>query len=89
VRKTIKHIFTEYGSVAVVVYFGIFFAVLFGAWTAIHFGWQPQSVTGNVGAFTAAYLATKVTQPVRIATTLAVTPVAARAYHRFARREPA
>jgi hypothetical protein len=87
VRKTIKNIFTEYGTVAVVVYFGIFFAVLFAAWAAIHLGWQPESVTGNVGAFTAAYLATKVTQPVRIATTLAVTPLAARAYDRFARRD--
>jgi hypothetical protein len=88
-RRTIKNIFTEYGPVAVVVYFGIFFTVLFGAWTAIHFGWQPSSVTGNAGAFTAAYLATKVTQPVRIATTLAVTPVAARVYERFTRRDPA
>jgi len=86
VRKTIKDLLAEYGAVAVVVYFGIFFTVLLGAWTAIHFGWQPSTVTGNAGAFTAAYLATKVTQPIRIASTLALTPLAARVYERFGRR---
>lgn len=88
-RKTIKNIFAEYGPVAVVVYFGLFFTVLFAAWAAIHMGWQPTSVTGNVGAFTAAYLATKVTQPVRIATTLVLTPIAARTYARIANRSGA
>ena len=84
-RKTFKHILTEYGAVAVVVYFAIFFAVLFAFWGAIRLGWHPASVTGNVGAFTAAYLATKITQPLRIAATLAVTPLAARGFERLAR----
>jgi hypothetical protein len=89
VRKTFKHILAEYGPVAVAVYFGIFFSVLLAAWTAIHLGWQPASVSGNVGAFTAAYLATKVTQPFRIAGTLALTPIAARAYEKVIRRNVA
>jgi hypothetical protein len=89
VRKTIQHILAEYGTVALVVYFTIFFVVLFGAWGAIHFGWQPQSVAGNVGTFTAAYLATKVTQPVRIASTLALTPVVAKVYERVVRKRAA
>ncbi len=84
-RKTFKHILTEYGAVAVVVYFAIFFAVLFAFWGAIRLGWHPASVTGSVGAFTAAYLATKITQPLRIAATLALTPLAARGYERMAR----
>jgi ABC-type siderophore export system fused ATPase/permease subunit len=89
VRKTIQHLLAEYGTVAVVVYFTIFFTVLGAAWIAIHLGWRPDSVAGNVGSFTAAYLATKVTQPIRIASTLALTPLAARVYERFARKEPA
>jgi hypothetical protein len=56
---------------------------LFGAWAAIHVGWQPTSLTGSVGTFTAAYLTTKVTYPIRIATTLAVTPVVARYWGRL------
>ncbi len=85
-RKTFKHILAEYGAIALVVYLTIFFLVLFGAWTAIHLGWQPQSVSGNVGAFTAAYLATKVVYPLRIAGTLALTPIVVRVYERMTGR---
>lgn len=83
VRKTFKLILAQYGAIALVIYLVIFFAVLFGAWAAIHLGWRPESVTGNVGAFTAAYLATKVAYPLRIAGTLALTPLVARAYARL------
>jgi len=83
VRKTLKHILTEYGAVAVVVYFTIFFAVLFGFWAAIRFGWRPESTTGSVGTFTAAYIATKLTQPLRIGATLAITPFVAKLYERI------
>lgn len=76
-RKTLKQILAEYGAIAVVVYLGIFFAVLGAAWGAINLGWKPASLTANVGAFTAAYLATKVVQPFRIAATLALTPIIA------------
>lgn len=81
-QKTLKHILGEYGPVAVVTYFAIFFTVLLAAWVALHFGWRPDSVAGNVGTFTAAYLATKLTQPMRIAATLVLTPIVARAYRR-------
>lgn len=82
-KKTLKHVLAEYGRVAVVVYLAIFTAVLGGFWMAIRLGWQPSSAAGSVGAFTAAYLATKVTQPLRIAATLATTPFVARAYERL------
>ena len=85
-RKTIKHILAEYGAVAVVVYFTIFFAVLGGFWLAIRFGWRPESAAGQVGAFTAAYLATKVTQPLRIGATLLLTPLVAKVYERVTGR---
>jgi hypothetical protein len=86
VRKTLKHILTEYGTVAVIVYFTIFFAVLFGFWAAIRFGWRTESTAGSVGTFTAAYIATKLTQPLRIAATLALTPLAAKLYERITGR---
>jgi hypothetical protein len=88
VRKKLKEIFTEYGPIAVVVYLGIFFTVLFSFWGAIHLGWQPKSLTANVGGFTAAYLATKVTQGFRIAATLALTPVVAKVYGRVSGKAP-
>lgn len=86
-RKTIKHILVEYGAIAVVVYLAIFFLVLFGFWTAIRFGWEPASATANLGTFAAAYIATKVTQPLRIMATLAVTPLIAKMYERVTGRQ--
>jgi hypothetical protein len=81
-RKTLKGILAEYGTTALVVYLAIFTLVLTGAWVGISMGWQPTGATANVGAFTAAYLATKVTQPLRIAATLALTPLVARVMER-------
>ncbi|HKP74286.1 MAG TPA: DUF1279 domain-containing protein [Longimicrobiaceae bacterium] len=81
-RRTLKQIAAEYGAVAVVVYLAIFAVVLLGSWAAIHLGWKPRSATGGVGSFAAAYIATKLTQPLRIAATLALTPLVAKAYER-------
>ena len=79
----------EYGAIAVVVYLAIFFVVLFGFWAAIKSGWEPSGAMANVGAFTAAYLATKLTQPLRIIATLAVTPLLARVFERVMGRRAA
>lgn len=81
-KESLQRVMVEYGRVAVVVYLTIFLAVLVGAWAAIHFGWRPESVAGQVGTLTAAYIATKVTQPARIALTLVLTPIAAKVYRR-------
>jgi hypothetical protein len=85
-RKTAKSIFAEYGATAVVVYFAIFFLVLFGFWGAFRLGWRPSSAAGTAGVWTAAYIATKLTQPVRIIATLAVTPFVAKFYERVTPR---
>jgi hypothetical protein len=88
VKKTAQKLLAEYGVVAVIVYFVIFFAVLGGFWLAIRFGWQPSSAAASVGTFAAAYIATKITQPLRIAATLLVTPLIARLYERLRGRPP-
>jgi len=88
VKKTVQKLLAEYGAVAVVVYFVIFFAVLGGFWLAIRFGWKPSSTAGSVGAFAAAYIATKITQPIRIAATLVLTPFVARVYERVTGKSP-
>jgi hypothetical protein len=82
VKKNFQALLAEYGAVFVVVYFAIFFAVLGAFWVGISTGWRPASAVGNVGAFTAAYLATKVTQPIRIAASVALTPLVARLYEK-------
>lgn len=82
----LKHLLAEYGTVALVVYLVLFVATLVGFWSAIQLGWRPESAGGNVGALAAAYLATKVTQPLRIAATLFLTPFIAAGYERIAGR---
>ena len=81
-RKTLKNLVVEYGFTAVVVYLVLFFAVWVGFWAAIRFGWKTDGVAANLGMWTAAYIATKLTQPLRIAATLALTPFVAKWYER-------
>lgn len=87
-RKTLKSVLAEYGPVALVVYLVIFALVLLGSWAAIRMGWRPATAAGGMGTFAAAYLITKVTQPLRIAATLALTPLVARLTRRTPRAEP-
>lgn len=72
-RKTLKNILAEYGAIAVVVYLALFALIFVGAYFAIRLGWTPGSVAGQAGAWTAAYLVTKIAQPLRIAATVLIT----------------
>ena len=82
-----KEIFAEYGTVAIVLYLTIFATTLAGFAVAISFGVAPDSTAGSVGTFAAAWLATKLTQPLRILATLALTPLVAGGLKRL-RRKP-
>ena len=93
-RKTFKELLAEYGVVAVVVYFTIFFAVWIGARAAIQrgvdlraletrVGLSENGFVASIGAWGAAYLFTKLLQPVRIGVTLLLTPFVARLYERM------
>ncbi|HSV12833.1 MAG TPA: DUF1279 domain-containing protein [Tepidisphaeraceae bacterium] len=95
-RKTFKDLLAEYGVVAVVVYFTIFFAVWIGAWAAIQrgvdlralaarVGLSPNGFVASLGAWGAAYIFTKLLQPVRIGVTLLLTPLFAKLYERMRR----
>ena len=90
-RKSInsfRHVLAEYGVVALVLHYVIFGLVLGGAWLAMRAGWQPSSRIAGVGTWAAAYLVTKITQPVRIILTVALTPFVARGYERVTGRRP-
>ncbi len=86
-RKTLQSILAEYGTIALVLYLSIFALVLGGFTTAMWLGWRPTGATGTVGTLTAAYIATKLTQPVRIGATLVLTPIVARLYERATGRQ--
>lgn len=85
-RNTLKQLLVDYGRVAFGVYVAIFLVVMAGAWTAVRLGWQPESATGDMGILAAAYLVTKLTQPVRLAATLVLTPLVAKVQERLGGR---
>jgi hypothetical protein len=72
-RKTLKNILAEYGAIAVVVYLALFTIVFVGSYFAIRLGWTPGSTVGQAGAWTAAYIVTKIAQPLRIGATVVIT----------------
>ena len=79
-----KALLPEYGKIALTTYFSIFFLVLAGFTIAIRLGFRPEegSASGWAGTLAGAYAATKLTQPLRILATLALTPVIARIVRR-------
>jgi hypothetical protein len=86
-KQRMKTLIAESGAIVLWVYFGIFALVLVSTATALKMGVKLDGVAGAAGIWGAAYLFTKLTQPVRIAITLAVTPAVAALLRRF-RRQP-
>lgn len=67
----------EYGNLAVGVYLALFVATLLGFWLAIGAGVEVGGTTAELGRVGAAYAATKLSQPLRIAATAVLTPLLA------------
>ncbi len=74
-KDRMKALLDEYGKVAIATYFTIFFLVLGGFAIAIRFGVKVEGSAGTAGTLAAAWVATKLTQPLRILGTLVLTPV--------------
>ncbi len=94
-RTQYQQLVARYGRVAIITYFSLFFGVLFGFWAAVssgadlvggfeRLGFDASSAVGGSGTMVVAYAMTKLTQPVRIAATVVLTPIIAR----FVGREP-
>lgn len=81
-RERLKHLLAEYGRLALYVYLAIFVVVLAGFALAIQMGIRVESAAGKAGVWGAAWLATKMTQPLRILATLALTPLLAQLLRR-------
>lgn len=86
-RDKLKALLEEYGRVAIWTYLVIWLSVLAGFAIAIKAGAQVSTATGGAGVLLSAWLATKLTQPLRIAGTLAATPLVAAALRKW--RKPA
>jgi hypothetical protein len=82
-KDRLKHLLVEYGSLAIWVYFAIFLLVLVGFAIAIQSGVKVESAAGTAGVWGAAWVSTKLTQPLRILATLVVTPFVMRVARRI------
>ena len=84
--QKLKQTIEEYGRIVIMLYFGIFFLSFCFFWCALTFGVDIKSWSwfsgdfGDIGGAALAYAATKILQPVRIALTLALTPILARVF---------
>jgi hypothetical protein len=74
-KDRLQALMTEYGSLALYVYFIIFAIVLVSFALAIQLGFKTDSTAGTAGTWGAAWVATKLTQPLRIGATLLLTPL--------------
>ncbi|HKY40631.1 MAG TPA: DUF1279 domain-containing protein [Polyangiaceae bacterium] len=76
-REKLKSLLAEYGNVALGTYLVIWVLTLAGFAIAISVGVQVEGAASGAGLAGATWLATKLTQPLRIAGTLALTPIVA------------
>jgi len=83
VKLTWRERLQEYGSIGLVTYFVVFALTVVGFYVAISAGIEIEGVVGESSTWFAAWVATKVTQPIRIAVVLALTPLVAAVWHRL------
>ncbi|MCP3163289.1 hypothetical protein [Myxococcus qinghaiensis] len=73
-----KTLMLEYGPLALVTNYVIFGLVLVGFYFAIKLGFQPSSAGEKAGSWAAAYAASQVVKPLRLAAVFVLTPLIAR-----------
>ncbi len=88
-KQKLEKLAAEYGRIAIATYFTLFGLVLAGFAAALQLGMNVESAQGGAGLFGAAYLATKLTQPLRIGATIVLTPIVARVVRRGRPAPPA
>ncbi len=76
----LKNLLKHYGKVALGVYCVIFVVVYLGFLVSISAGVGETDTAATVGTAGAAWLATKLTQPLRIGATFLLTPLVARLF---------
>ena len=87
-KQRFDALLAEYGKFVLIVYFTVFGLTLAGFAVAIAAGVEVESAKGGAGVLGAAYVATKLTQPVRILITLVLTPVIAKLWAKIRPPKP-
>ncbi len=74
-KEKLQKLMAEYGRIAIAVYLSTFVVTMMGFSIAITQGFEVEGGSSTAGTLGAAWIATKLTQPIRIGVTLALTPV--------------
>lgn len=86
-KARLEKLLAEYGKVALWTYLSISLLTIAGFAIAFASGFSPSSATGMLGVLGAAWVASKATILLRIAITLALTPVVAAVVRRITKRK--
>lgn len=78
-----QELIERFGTAAIAVYLTLFFSTWIGFWFAIRSGISVDGAAAGAGTIGGAYLATKLTQPARIALTAVITPAAVALWQRL------
>ncbi|MEM6731242.1 MAG: hypothetical protein AAF658_06780 [Myxococcota bacterium] len=81
-KARLEKLIAEYGVIAAVLWFTIFGLTWAGFAFAIQAGFEVDGAASTAGVWGAAYLATQFTKPVRLAATLALTPLVGQLWKR-------
>ncbi|WP_164001098.1 hypothetical protein [Pyxidicoccus caerfyrddinensis] len=73
-----KNLLLEYGPLALLMNYVIFGLVIVGFYAAIQLGFQAESTGAKAGSWAAAYAASQVVKPLRLAAVFMLTPLVAR-----------
>jgi hypothetical protein len=73
-----KTLVLEYGPLALVIHYTLFFLTAGGFFIAFKLGFQTESAGATAGTFAAAYVASQAVKPFRLAAVFAVTPMVGR-----------
>lgn len=86
--RRLRQLLAEYASLAIYTYMALFVLVMAGFALAFATGLKVDGSVGKLGVLGAAWVATKLTQPVRIMASVALVPILAR-WFKFKKREVA
>lgn len=89
-KQRLEEHLAEYGPIALVIYLSLSALTILGFYVAIKSGLRSgDSTSGDAGTLLAAWLAAKITLPLRIGATFILTPIAAAVLHKFRPKSPA
>ena len=98
-KERLTLLWKEYGTLAIIVFVGLWIVSAVGLWSAVSLGWNPSPPEAGSSrivkwlyevapSLAVTYLLMRVTMPLRIAGTLLLTPLVAKILERFGWRKP-